>query len=163
MPEDARLAVLPIEMVIMEWKLSREVVFHGFLVALVGLKLVAVRHLAKVLQMRLHLHGTSCRDHAAAHILTPVAPFRRLALLLGSLFGGMRDQAARSVGFFLRLFLLEGNVAPRLLLPECTDAELLGRWRRDWSSRRKIRRCHAGDDGQVASEGRLSVPLGEVA
>jgi hypothetical protein len=51
------------------------------------------------------------------------------------------------------------------LLPECTDAELLGRWRRDWSSRRKIRRCHAGDDGQ----GRLgrktvkSVPLGEVA
>jgi hypothetical protein len=68
----------------------------------------------------------------------------------------MRDQAARSVGFFLRLFLLEDNVAPRLLLPECTDAELLGRWRRDWSnksllywsSRRKIRRCHAGDDGQ---------------
>ncbi len=54
--EDARLAVLPIEMVIMEWKLSREVgvihaqgqsleehiVFHGFLVALVGLKLVVV-------------------------------------------------------------------------------------------------------------------------
>ncbi len=46
--EDVRLAVLPIEMVIMEWKLSREVVviyaqgqsleehnvFHGFLVAL---------------------------------------------------------------------------------------------------------------------------------
>ncbi len=74
--EDVRLAVLPIEMVIMEWKLSREVgvihtqgqsleehiVFHGFLVAIVDLKLVAVRHLAKVLQMRLHLHGTRCRD-----------------------------------------------------------------------------------------------------
>jgi ABC-type tungstate transport system permease subunit len=51
--EDARLAVLPIEMVIMEWKLSREVVvihaqgqsleehivFHGFLVERLTIKL----------------------------------------------------------------------------------------------------------------------------
>jgi hypothetical protein len=73
--EDARFAVLPIEMVIMEWKLSREVgvihaqgrsleehiVFHGFLVTLVGLKLVSVRHLVKVLQMLLHLQVLSLK------------------------------------------------------------------------------------------------------
>jgi hypothetical protein len=61
--EDARLAVLPIEMVIMEWKFSQEVgVIHaegesleehilvqGLLVALVGVKLVACWHLVKVL------------------------------------------------------------------------------------------------------------------
>ena len=135
----------------MEWKLSQEVgVIHaegesleehilvqGLLVALVGVKLVACWHLAKVLQMRLHLLRTSCGDHAHAHVLTPVAPFHP-KLLLGFLRGGMRDQVARSLGFFLRLFQVEGNVGPRPLLPECIDAELLGRWRRDWSTRRKI-------------------------
>ena len=61
--EDARLAVLPIEMVIVEWKISQEIgVIHaegesleehilvqGLLVALVGVKLVACWHLVKVL------------------------------------------------------------------------------------------------------------------
>jgi hypothetical protein len=174
--EDDRLAVLPVEMVIMEWKLSREVgvihaqgqsleehiVFHGLLVALVGLKLVEVRYLDKVLQMRLHLHGTSCRDHVAAHILTPVAPFRRLALLLDSLAGGMRDQDARMAFFFdcscWRTMLLSDFCFLSALTLNC------------WSDVVEIGVVGAKSSdttpatmGRVVSEGRRSVPVGEVA
>jgi hypothetical protein len=80
-------------------------VFHGFLVVLVGLKLVTVRHLVKVLQMRLHLHGTSCHDHADAHILTPVAPFHRLAILLDSLVGGIHMCKSSIYLSFYRLII----------------------------------------------------------
>ncbi len=175
--EHDRFAVLSIEMVIMEWKLSREVVvihaqgqsleehivFHGFLVALVGLKLVAVRHLTEVLQMRLHLHGTSCRDHVTFHILTAVAPFRRLALLLDSLAGGMRDQAALSVGFFFvcscwRAMLFRDFCFLSVPTLSCwvddVDIGVVGA---------KSAEATPATMGRVASEGRRSVPLGEVA